>query len=100
MVLLIIFPFIAIYFMTLNVVISYIVFSLLLCMLSGGYWLGYGLYKYFVWIWGAQINNQISNQENGFKTNKLDFLRNLKFKEGQSVLFGFFYTLLSAISFL
>lgn len=82
-----------------NLFLTYLLESLAITTLVGSYWLGYGLYKNFVWIWG--VPGIVSGQEAvSSKIPIYNLLRNLRKKEGQSVLFGFIFTLYSIVMFL
>lgn len=90
-------PLLVTYLLTNDVISAYFISSIILNSLAGSYWLGYGLYKYFAWIWGAQISTRQKSQRNLVKTNYIDFIKNLRFREGQSVFFGFLYTLFNIL---
>ena len=57
------------------------------------YWIGYGLYKYFVWVWGADYISSDYNDEFTSKTKKFSNLFDLKSNENRSIIFGFVFIL-------
>lgn len=86
-------PLILGYIITNDIITDYLIVSLLLNLLIGSYWVGYGLYKYFVWVWGA--SNSITNTSDNDNSMLYNFkvLLNLQYSENRSILFAFFFLL-------
>jgi hypothetical protein len=81
-------PFSLISFLTQNLLLSYIAASIINNTILGGYWIGYGLYKYFLFIWGFQ-------QEK--KGSLIDIIMNFFSFNGLSVFFAFFFIIQSIL---
>lgn len=90
-------PFGVLLFLTRNIVTSYLLLSLIIGIPLGGYWIGYGLYKHFIWIWGFQTNTTMNDKSSGQHLTVLDVIRNFKYREGKFVTFGFIFLLFSFI---
>lgn len=89
-------PFALTYFISKNIIVSYIFISLSINILIGSYWIGYGLYKQLIWIWGFQSDihdNSTKRQKITLRT----LYNNFKYKEGKSVSWGFIFLIFSTI---
>lgn len=89
-------PLIAFYFLTKEFIISYVIITIIINILVGGYWIGYGLYKQLIWIWGFQSDLQ----DKSTKKQKLalsTIYNNFKYKEGKRVFLGFIFLIFSTL---
>ena len=87
------------YIITNDIVTDYLIVSFFLNLLIGSYWVGYGLYKYFVWVWG--VNSGMANTSDNDSSRIYNFrgLLNLQYSENRSILFAFFFLLYTIFLF-
>ncbi len=90
-------PFVILFIITKDMVTSYFILSILIGAILGGYWLGYGLYKHFIWIWGFQPGPNNSTTGKKQRLTITDILKHFKYREGKFVTFGFGFLLFSIV---
>ena len=90
-------PFILFYFTSKDIIESYVLSSAAINTLVGGYWIGYGLYKQLLWIWGFQSNVADADNKKQKGLSIRNIIKDFKYKEGHNTFWGFGFLIFSFI---